>query len=113
MSTFRDELMVALGATDKPSPIHDGCNYAAFTLDGGGMWCNKCGWGWSIIPTRTIDALLASEPMQAIRRTLLQHAEEAATEYNYRWAAYRSTTVRRELADLPDNVIDWVMEGNE
>ena len=94
MSTFRDEL------ADEIAGQAVGSGYYALTVH-------------FAEAREQVDALLASEPMQAIRRTLLQHAEEAATEYNDRWAGYRSTTVRRELADLPESVIDWVMEGNE
>lgn len=36
-----------------PSAIHDGCNYNAMRpLDDSGLFCPKCGWGWSATAER-------------------------------------------------------------
>ena len=94
MSTFRDELAAAASTVTIGSTGH-----SRHMLDAEAeavAWC-----------------VLSTPAMQAIRRQLLESAEEEAAEYNDRWAGYRSTTVRRELGDLPESVIDWVMEGNE
>jgi hypothetical protein len=34
-----------------PSTLHDGCNYPAAIIRNG-LFCNKCGWGWSAWPQR-------------------------------------------------------------
>ena len=60
------------------------------------MFCPKCGFAWSPLKADTIDAMLASEPMQAIRAALRTLEEYGGPNY---------------LAhlQLPTSVVDWVM----